>query len=334
MQKYYNQSEEWAQFFLKANPIGHDVIKLDYQSDTVYIYEYPLFGKFKFWYIPRLQVKSLDLPTKEFFDKLRSKAKENNIIHISMDFDTRLLDKEFVPDKDTKDLGVNLTKSFKKLQYLSTPLLDTSDLNGEVDENPQAFFANNEKNFFSKVNKTCRNLTRRALEKDWKCEEHKDESEFDQFWNIWEDTSKRQGFNLHPKSYIKSLLEFDFAKLFVLKDAQDAIQGGWVLVNINDSVINLYGANSNKSLESGGQYFFHVNGLQYIRELQRNGKTVNSYDLCGNDDAGYGNFKKSYKPEIVNFVGSYDMVTNSLIYNFYKILVQFKNLIKGLKLGV
>ena len=330
MQKYYNQSEEWSQFFLKANPIGHDIIKLEYQDDIVYIYEYPLFWKFKFWYIPRLQIKSLDQPTKDFFTKLNQKAKERNIIHISMDFDQRLLGEDFTPVIDLKNLGFNLIKSFKKLQYLSTPLLDTTELKGDLNENPQDFFLKNEKNFFSKVNKTCRNLTRRALEKDWIVEEHQDDKEFEDFWSIWESTSKRQGFNLHPKSYLKSLLEFDFAKLFVLKDQDNSIHGGWVLVNINDSVINLYGANSDKSLEKGGQYFFHVNGLKYIRELQLSGKEVSTYDLCGNDDAGYGNFKKSYKPDIINFVGSYDMINNNLIYNLYKSIVNLKKLVKKL----
>ena len=52
-QIYFNQTNEWADFWIQANGTNHNIyfVETDYMS--CYIYEYPFMMGKKFWYIPR-----------------------------------------------------------------------------------------------------------------------------------------------------------------------------------------------------------------------------------------------------------------------------------------
>lgn len=343
MSPYFNQSEEWKQFFLQANNDNHSVIDVEFEGVTTIVYEYPLVKGFKFWYVPRLyfeldneSVEGYEIVLKGLVNNIRNMAKASRVVHISFDFDERLLNRfsgnEYSIAGLKRVTGINLWKPIKKLQYLSTPTLPVDKLVGDSKGTVQEFFKENEKGFFSRTNKTCRNLTRRSLEKGWECDFAKIDQDFEDFWAIWESTANRQGFNLHPKNYIKSLLTNEFAKLIVIRNQQNKVQGGWVLVYINNSVINLYGANSQESLDNGGQYYFHTFALKYIKSLIEEGKYVEFYDLGGSDEEGYGNFKKSYKPDYISFIGQFDHVLSPHIYLPLKLVKNVKELLKNSKI--
>jgi lipid II:glycine glycyltransferase (peptidoglycan interpeptide bridge formation enzyme) len=333
MNPYFNQSDEWQEFFLKTNDNKHDVIKICYEEVSINVFQYPFLKNNKFWYVPRLYFynpnftqKYYITKTKELLNTIKSQAKTNSISYITIDCDKRLLDCCGVDTLQTLDH--KLTKGFKKLQYLTTPILGVTNLEGEKGLSVQDFFKANEKDFFGKVNKTCRNLTRRALEKNWQYSVTKDMDSFDEFWALWQNTAKRHNFNLHSKQYILDLLSYNWAELIVIKDSDNIIQSGGIIVTIGDSSIHLYGANSDIGLEKGSQYFFHVLALKLIREKNLSGQNITKYDLGGSDDAGYGNFKKSYKPEYLEFDGPYDYVIDTLKVVLYKGIRKVKNLIK------
>ncbi|MGL4759091.1 MAG: lipid II:glycine glycyltransferase FemX [Patescibacteria group bacterium] len=335
MNPYFNQTLEWKNFFLDANDEHHHVYEVKLDSISLFIYEYPLIRGLKFWYVPRTFLEIDDDNPEEYekyiklvFEEIKKRAKNNNVIFFSFDIDPRLitkLNKNYETKQDIEQLvNLNLKNPFKKIQYSSTPILPVDDLIGTGEESVEDFFKINEKGFFLRTNKTCRNLTRRSLEKGWSCNFTDSEEDFEEFWKIWQDTAKRQNFNLHPKSYITKLLKSHFAKLAVIKDSEGIIQGGWVLIHIKNSVTNIFGANSSKSLEQGGQYYFHVFALKYIQQLKNKGESIDFYDLGGADEDGYGNFKKSYKPDYLNFVGQFDHVINPFVYHSIKMIKNFK----------
>jgi lipid II:glycine glycyltransferase (peptidoglycan interpeptide bridge formation enzyme) len=333
MNQYFNQSQEWQEFFLKANDKSHDVIKIENNGISTNVFQYPFLKKDKFWYVPRLNFENSDFNmseylanTQELLTKIKSEAINNKVSYITIDCSKELLSK---CGKNTlREIDTKLKKSFKKLQYLTTPILDTSNLLGEKGLNVPDFFKANEKGFFGNVNKTCRNLTRRALEKNWQFDVTKDMESFDEFWALWQKTAKRHNFNLHSKQYILDLLSFNWAELIVIKDSDNVIQSGGIIVTIGNSSIHLYGANSDIGLEKGSQYFFHVLALKLIREKNLTGQNIVNYDLGGSDDAGYGNFKKSYKPEYLEFDGPYDCVINPVKVGIFSGLRKLKSLIK------
>jgi lipid II:glycine glycyltransferase (peptidoglycan interpeptide bridge formation enzyme) len=333
MNQYFNQSKEWQEFFLKANDKSHDVIKIENNGISINVFQYPFLKNDKFWYVPRLNFENSEYNTAEYLvntqgllNKIRSEAVNNNVSYVTIDCNTELLTK--CGEDSLQVIDSKLKNGFKKLQYLTTPILDTSKLLGEKGLTVPDFFKANEKGFFGNVNKTCRNLTRRALEKNWQYEVTKDMESFDEFWALWAKTAKRHSFNLHPKQYILDLLSFNWAELIVIKDSDNIIQSGGIIVTIGDSTIHLYAANSDTGLEKGSQYFFHVLALKLIREKNLNGQNISTYDLGGSDDAGYGNFKKSYKPEYLEFDGPYDYIINPVKVGIYSGVRKLKSIFK------
>jgi lipid II:glycine glycyltransferase (peptidoglycan interpeptide bridge formation enzyme) len=327
MNPYFNQSQQWSDFFNSTHDSNHKTIEFKTShGQSIYIYEYPLFRKSKFWYVPRLLITNKDSIVSDLIrlvNDIKSLANSQNIVFVGFDFDQRMLDQLAIREDDHEikafsDLiGVKFRQATKKLQYPSTPYLPTTDLKGTSDMTVEEFYNANEKTLFSRANQACRRHTRRSMAKGWSYEITNDDKYFDEFWDIWKTTAKRQGFNLHPKSYIKNLLEFEWVKLLVIKDKEDTVQGGWFELLIEDSLINIYGANTQKSLDDYGQYFSHVVALKYILELQEEGNLITSYDMGGADEAGYGLFKKSYRPDYLNFVGQYDLVLNPIVYYTY-----------------
>ena len=334
MNNYYNQSKEWTDFFLKANPKHHNIITIEHNGFKIFVYEYPYVGNSKFWYLPRFMIYNNKFTTSDYISNsneilkiINQKAKDNKISYITMDVDNRLL--ELCGYSSSLEFDLPFKKGSKKLQYLQTPILDVQNLEGQEGMTVQECFKYNEKNFFGKVNKTCRNLTRRALEKNWEYEVTKDSKSFEQFWSIWQNTAKRHSFNLHPKQYIVDLLSYNWAQLIVLKDEKGVIQSGGIIVTIGNSTIHLYGANTDEGLNKGSQYFFHVLVLKLIKEKQLKGQEITTYDLGGSDDDGYGNFKKSYKPDYLTFDGVYDIVNDKLKVSLINSLKKVKKLIKS-----
>lgn len=333
MNPYFNQSEEWKEFFLKANNNPHDVITIEQGEFKILVYQYPFIGKSKFWYVPRFFIFNDNFTAEEYIAASKSlitliqfQAKTNKISYVTFDFDKRLLD--LCGYNSALEFNIQLKPGTKKLQYLNTPFLDTSNLEGDGDLSVQDFFKANEKGFFGKVNKTCRNLTRRSLEKNWQYEVTKDSQSFEEFWTLWKQTAKRHKFNLHPKQYILDLLSFDWSELIVIKDSNGVIQSGGIIITIGGSSIHLYGANSDKGLEQGSQYFFHVLALKLIKKKNLQAQNITTYDLGGSDDAGYGNFKKSYKPEYLVFDAPYDYVIDILKFGVYQSIKNLKSMIK------
>jgi lipid II:glycine glycyltransferase (peptidoglycan interpeptide bridge formation enzyme) len=335
MNPYYNQSEQWKNFFLSANNDKHDVFEFNEDGNKIFIYEYPLKVGLKFWYVPRFFLFNAQYSfedyrniAKRLVNKIKVEAIEKNISYITFDFDGRFLEKCELSDEGIREY-LGLKKSIKKLQYLTTPQLDVTLLEGENGLSVEDFFKVNEKNIFSKVNKTCRNLTRRALEKEWQYEIDYDNQNFEGFWAIWQETAKRHGFSLHPKSYIKQLIDYDWTTFVIIKDREGVVQSGGILVNIEGNMIHLFGANSDKALKEGAQYYFHVLALKLIRERQIKGDKIVTYDMGGSDDDGYGNFKKSYKPDYLYFKGPYDMILKPFEVNIYNVLRVFKSKVKA-----
>lgn len=340
MNPYFNQSSQWSEFFNSTHDANHKAIEFKTKhGQSIYIYEYPFFRSSKFWYVPRLLITNQDSVVSDLIRliaDIKSLALSNNIVFVGFDFDHRMLEQLAIREDDHEikafsDLtGVKFRLASKKLQYPSTPYLPTTDLKGNSKMSVEEFYNANEKTLFARANQACRRHTRRSMAKSWSYEITNEEKYFDEFWNIWESTAKRQGFNLHPKTYIRNLLSFDWVKLLIIKDSDGEVQGGWFELLIEDSLINIYGANTQKSLDDYGQYYSHVVALKYISELQESGIMVNSYDMGGADEAGYGLFKKSYRPDYLKFLGQFDMVLNPIVYYTYFNVRKFSRGAKGL----
>lgn len=335
---YFNQTKEWSEFWLRANnDKNHQIIIFESNNLKAYVYQYPFCFKMYFWYLPRAVVLKnnfdLEADLKQELEKLitdiNTKARQNNkIVFLKIDYDLSFLHRYIYDDKCRDPEGLlndypelKYQKATKKLQYQSTKIIDLKLL--KPTDNICTFWQENTKWFNVNFDKRTRYGTRKALDSNWIYDTEKNIENFDAFYNLYLETSNRQGFTIHPKKYLKTLLFEPFSKLILLKQ-NNQIHAAWFGVIINKSIINLYGANSMISRELYGQYFLHLLAIYGAVKEQ-----CLEYDLGGLEEGkGYNLFKQGYKGEVKNFSESYDIIYSPITYYTYNTYKRTKKYLK------
>lgn len=154
--------------------------------------------------------------------------------------------------------------------------------------------------------------------------EDNSEKGLEDYWKLMEETTKRQGFFAHGKEYHRkmwqTMTESGMGHLF------KAVYEGktlttWMVFILNDTIYYPYGASSNEHREVMASNLM-------MWEVIRFGKKNNCklFDMWGSlgpepdvHDPWYGfhKFKQGYGAELVEFLGSFDLVVNPLLYKIY-----------------
>jgi lipid II:glycine glycyltransferase (peptidoglycan interpeptide bridge formation enzyme) len=161
-------------------------------------------------------------------------------------------------------------------------------------------------------------------------EDNSDEA-FEQYWKLMEETTKRQQFYAHTKQYHQ--LQWETLKTSNVKNAltshlflakyQGKVLTAWLLFVFKDTLYYPYGASSREHKE-----VMHSSLMMW--EAVRFGKRLGlrEFDLWGamgpNPDPndswfGFHTFKERFGPEHGEFVGSYDLVIDPVLYQGYKL---------------
>ncbi len=343
---YFWQTQEWADFWQQANGRGHGVYQINCQltkgQHTIalqaYVYRYPWYFGQNFLYLPRgpalvttqpseLSAESIESLWRAFSQELITLAKQLGSVFVKLDCDDYLAKQ--LKLSDTASLSNFLAKYFpnqqlnwqtKALQYLQTLVLDCRNLKLPETHSPlteeslelgtlKAFFELNP-SFWSTVNQTTRRYTRKSLTEPWLVDLRKNAQTFSEFWQILQSTSRRQRFHTHPKDYYNTLLRQEFSRLLVLRDAQGQAQAAWLGINLNHSLVYLYGGNLDKSRRHYGQYLLHLSAL-YLAAAENS----TNYDLGGYQaGSGYGQFKEGYGGSLKTFLGPVDIIFKPKVY--------------------
>ncbi len=347
---YLLQTEEWSKFWIEANEEGHEVfyIEKDFEDYKIksYVYKYPYFLGQSFGYLSKgpvlefkdkslVQTPNLVANLKVFFKEVENVCKKEKLCFLKLDFDdnlTKILCLENNLDlldflrKEKVFKAKSLTLSKKNLQYLETPVLDLSILEFKISYsfdfeniNNLAIFFEKNNEFWSRVNQNVRRYTRKSLKQNWKIDTQKTSENFEKFWQVFSETTKRQGFSPHPKKYLKTFFEADFSRIIVLSDEAGNPESVWLgAVDSNSrTTFYLYGGNTEGSFKKHGQYLVHlaVVGLASKEDL-------GYYDLGGySEKEGYGKFKLNYKGEMRKWLGSVDLIFKPIEFNFIQILI-------------
>ncbi len=156
--------------------------------------------------------------------------------------------------------------------------------------------------------------------------EDNSDTAFETYWRLTEETTKRQHFYAHTKSYHqKQWTAFPHTKtdnslsshLFLAKFA-DKVLAAWILFMFQDVLYYPYGASSREHRE-----LMASNLLMWeaIRFGKRNGLSM--LDMWGalgpqpdTSDPWYGfhRFKEGYGATLTEYIGSYDLVLKPLLY--------------------
>lgn len=161
--------------------------------------------------------------------------------------------------------------------------------------------------------------------------EENSEDGFEDYWRITEETTRRQKFYAHTKHYHHLQWEtfgHDTDKDKLTSHLFTARYENKILTTLlffvfHDTLYYPYGASSNEFRNVMHSNLAMWEGIKFGQKLG-----LKKFDMWGamgpEPDAkdpwyGFHNFKEKFGPDHVEFIGSYDLVINPLLYQGYKV---------------
>lgn len=187
-----------------------------------------------------------------------------------------------------------------------------------------------EEELMNKQNSKTRYNVKLAEKKGVKIIEDTSEQGLEDYLKILEETTKRQGFYAHTPDYFRKLWESlkDSGMMHILKAVyENQVLVVWIVFIFNGVLYYPYGASSSLHREVMAS---NLMMWEVIRFGKAKGcKNFDMWGSLGPDPdpkspwSGFHRFKKGYGGELVEFIGSYDLVND---YPMYKIYTLAENL--------
>jgi len=322
------QSYEWGEFRKKTGVIV--VRKGYYEKNTLTqivqltIHKIP-HTKWTIGYFPKGT-----MPTKETIEELRKIGKEYDCIFIQLEPNVRSISNfKF----QISNLGFRPSAHPLFTKY-------TFQLN----------LTPNMEDLLSNMSQKTRYNIRVAIKHDVKVREEYSEEAFNSYQKLTEETTNRQGFFAHTKKYHELMWETLKTKktklgekhnkndlqahLFVAYYQQQPLTT-WIVFTFHDALYYPYGASSSEHRETMSSNLMMWDVIMYGKKMG-----LKVFDMWGSlgpnpdtKDSWYGfhRFKIGYGGELVEFVGSYDLIINPLLYQGYKIADKLRWLLLRLR---
>lgn len=182
-----------------------------------------------------------------------------------------------------------------------------------------------EENILAGMKQKTRYNTRLAERKGVKISEDNSETAFEEYFKLTEETMKRQGFYAHTHRYhqlmFETLKEAKIAHLFKA-EYEGKTLATWIVFILNGVIYYPYGASTRDD-----KNVFASNLLMWemIKYGKKNGSEL--FDMWGSLPpkydprdpwAGFHRFKEGYGGELVEFLGTYDLMTDPKLYWLYR----------------
>lgn len=191
----------------------------------------------------------------------------------------------------------------------------------------QLDIAKSEETLLANMHQKTRYNLRLAQKKGVKIMEDKSGAGFEEYWRLMEETTKRQGFFAHGKAYHQKMWQTmtgsGMGHLF------KAVYEGktlttWMVFILNDTIYYPYGASSNEHREVMASNLMMWEVIKFGKD-----QGCRMFDMWGSlgpepdeRDPWYGfhRFKQGYGAELVEFLGTYDLVINPVLYRLYGLM--------------
>jgi lipid II:glycine glycyltransferase (peptidoglycan interpeptide bridge formation enzyme) len=304
------QSYEWGSFREKTHT--KVIRKGFFENDKLFsafqltIHKIP-HTPFTIGYLPKGSV-----PDKTLLEELMRIGKQENCIFIQLEPN---LEKNQSSDFNFSDFS--LVPSFHPLFTKFTYILDLTTSEDQL-----------LKNMHQKTRYNIRVAQKHGVEI---IEDNSDKG-FEHFWKLTEETTNRQNFFAHSKNYHKLQWETlniskqknnDLTSHIFLAKYKDQVLTAWIVFVFQDMLYYPYGSSSSLYRET-------MSSNLMMWEVIRFGKSkgLKQFDMWGalsdtpdSKDPWYGfhRFKQGYGARHVEFIGSYDLIINPLLYQFYKV---------------
>lgn len=307
------QSTEWGKFREKT---GIKVIRIGEIQMTIHQIPHTLWS---IGYIPKGP-----LPNKEIISKLKVIGNEERCIFIQLE--PNVIDNEKLK-LEIKNLGLQ-----PAAHPLFTKYTFVLDLTKSEDE------------LLKEMHPKTRYNIKIAIKHGVKIVQDDSDQAFEEYLRLTEETTKRQGFYAHTKKYHRLMWETLKSKkidpnklsahLFLAKYAEQTL-AAWIVFIYKDTLYYPYGASSSLHREAMASNLMMWEVIKFGRKLG-----LKNFDMWGalsdipdKNDPWYGfhRFKEGYGPKHIEFIGSFDLVINPILYSFYLIADKIRWLILRIK---
>jgi len=270
-----------------------------------------------FLYCPRGPLSTFSESFSSLLDQLIKDAKENRVDFVLVE-----------PPIDTGIVGQTLVEKGFIKQKSTTQPESTSivSLTQDVDS------------IYSKIRKTTRQMIRKAIENKVEVKSYQDLSRWNDFVQLFSETTKRQKFTAHNLAYIKK----QFAcfeknkkiKMYIAEKDGKTLAGSIILSYAKTSVY-LHAASNNLGRDLGAA---HLLVWTAIQDAKKEGN--NYFDLWGIAPESDSNhpwrgitiFKKGFGGGIVSYPGSFVLPVRPIRYKFY-LFINFIRVIPPIKVA-
>jgi len=282
------QSWEWSQFRTES---GNEIAFTKYGLITIHKIPFLPFGVGAF-------LKG-SKPTKDMFADLKKLAKENKLIFIK-------LEPNFVPkDEDDKNQIVRLLRSEDCVpgKRLFTPTTFYIDLTKSEEELLKSFHS-----------KTRYNI-KLAQKNGVAVVEDNSEKAFQKYIELTRETVERQGFYAHTEKYHKLMWKHlkaaGIAHLLTAR-YKGKIITTWIVFVWKGFLYYPYGASTEKYKNVMANNLMMWEAIRFGKKLG-----LKTFDLWGREEGkGFTKFKEGYNPKVVEFLGSWDLVTSPIYWPY------------------
>lgn len=153
--------------------------------------------------------------------------------------------------------------------------------------------------------------------------EDNSDNAFEVYLDLMDETTRRQKYFAHTEKYHRRMWEIfkpsGMAHLLTAR-YQNKILATWIIFSWHDFIYYPYGASSTEHREVMAPTKMMWEAIKFGKHYG-----FKKFDLWGADDGkGYAKFKQNFGPELVEMMGTWDLVTNRKIYHLYRVAEELR----------
>jgi lipid II:glycine glycyltransferase (peptidoglycan interpeptide bridge formation enzyme) len=316
------QTQEWAQF---RKAWGNEVLFTKYGLITIHRIALTKHSIGIFEKGPA--------PTKLMLQDLKKIGRENNLIFIKLEPNVpiKVNGVQWAVDGEkskTTTHNIPITDHAQNFQKL---LHSHGAVAGKTLFTPTTFWIDltkSEADLMKSFSSKTRYNIRLAEKKGVKIAEDNSDKAFQKYLDLTFETTQRQGFYAHTPNYHKLMWKYlhpaspklrgvsqpPIAHLLTAKYKGEIITT-WILFTWKDFLYYPYGASTDKYKEVMANNLMMWEVIKFGKKMG-----LKTFDLWGREEGkGFTKFKEGYNPQVVEFLGSWDLVINKPLYFIYRI---------------
>lgn len=259
------------------------------------------------------------VPTNDMLTGLKKIARDNNIIFIKLEpnIGWEIPNSEFQIPNKSKLIKILKENGAVPGKRFFTPTTFWIDLTKSEEELLKSFSS-----------KTRYNI-RLAERKGVVVKEDNSGKAFERYLELTRETTQRQAFFAHTEKYHRLMWKY-LGKRQEMKGKRIAhlltatyrgeIITTWILFKWRDFLYYPYGASTEEHREVMANNLMMWEAIKFGKKMN-----LKTFDLWGREEGkGFTKFKEGYNPQVVEFLGTWDLVVNKPVYRIYRIAEQIR----------